>query len=260
MSETKNIIKNFGEIKNAFNEMLVEFVIAKNSEKKDIFKKYVSSIQENEILKNQFLVYTNIENKVEPDINKAILYVKENIDLFSKYSKKDILEANKKLASLISVENHKGENSELYENISALIFTEKTADNLDTIVEATNKIANYIVNNKEKVFTESIDLPNTMLTNIMVDKYNQKYNSLDESEKKIIKVLVESTDDEKKEVYASVIRECIDLINENLEGSDLETKDKLLRVKDRLLNDKQEIDENFIKNISKLAELRNSLK
>lgn len=260
MSAVTNIIKNFGEIKNAFNNILAESVVAKNDEKKDIFKKYVSFIKENEILKTQFFVYTNIENKIEPDMVKAVQYVKENIDLFSKYPKKEILESNKKLINLISLENHVGEQSDLYENISTLIFTEKTANNIDSIIEATNKVANYIVNNKEKVVSESIDLPNTMLSSIMVDKYNQKYGSLDESDKKILKVLIESTDDEKKEVYNGVLRECIDLINENLETSDLETKDKLLRVKDRLLNDKQEIDENFIKNISKLVELRDSLK
>jgi hypothetical protein len=94
----------------------------------------------------------------------------------------------------------------------------------------------------------------------MVEKYNQKYSTLDESEKQIIKVLIESTDDEKKEVYGKVVRECIDLINEKLKDSDLETKDKLLQVKDRLLSDKQEINEEFIKNVSKLVELRSSLK
>jgi hypothetical protein len=50
------------------------------------------------------------------------------------------------------------------------------------------------------------------------------------------------------------------LINEKLDTSDLNAKDKLLRVKDRLLNDKQEINEDFIKNISKLVELRSNLK
>jgi Tol biopolymer transport system component len=128
------------------------------------------------------------------------------------------------------------------------------------IVEATSKIIDYIINNKEKVISESIELPNSMLTTIMVEKYNQKYSTLDESEKQILKVLIESTDEQKKEVYGKVVRECIDLINEKLEGSDLETKDKLLRVKDRLLNDKQEINEDFIKNISKIIDLKNTLK
>jgi Na+/phosphate symporter len=93
----------------------------------------------------------------------------------------------------------------------------------------------------------------------MVDKYNEKYASLDESEKQVLKVLIDSTDEEKKEVYSSTLRECINLINEKLDTNDLEAKDKLLRVKDKLLNDKQEINEDFFKNISKLVELKNNL-
>ena len=50
------------------------------------------------------------------------------------------------------------------------------------------------------------------------------------------------------------------MINLKLESSDLNEKDKLLRVKDKLLNDKIEINEDFFKNISKLVELRTSLK
>jgi TRAP-type C4-dicarboxylate transport system substrate-binding protein len=109
------------------------------------------------------------------------------------------------------------------------------------------------------VVTEAIELPNSMLSTMMVDKYNEKYASLDESEKQVLKVLIDSTDEEKKEVYSSTLRECINLINEKLDTNDLEAKDKLLRVKDKLLNDKQEINEDFFKNISKLVELKNNL-
>jgi hypothetical protein len=93
----------------------------------------------------------------------------------------------------------------------------------------------------------------------MIDKYNERYSELSESDREILKVLIESTDEEKKDVYAKTIRECIDLINEKLKDSDLDSKDKLLRVKDKLLNDKVDINENFSNNISKLIELKESL-
>jgi Na+/phosphate symporter len=71
--------------------------------------------------------------------------------------------------------------------------------------------------------------------------------------------LIESNEEEKKEVYIKIVRECIDLINEKLIDSDLDAKDKLLRVKDKLLNDKQTVSEDFDKNLSKLIELRGNL-
>jgi hypothetical protein len=206
------------------------------------------------------LVYTNIENKVEGDAAKATQFVKENIELFSKFTKKQILESNSKLVQKIIFEfEADDERAELYENISTLIFTPRTPNSIDTIVEATSKVVEYILNHKPKVVTEAIELPNSMLSTMMVDKYNEKYASLDESEKQVLKVLIDSTDEEKKEVYSSTLRECINLINEKLDTNDLEAKDKLLRVKDKLLNDKQEINEDFFKNISKLVELKNNL-
>lgn len=261
MAELTKNVQNFGKIKDGFNSILVESIITKDATKKEVFKKYLDTLKENEILKTQFLVYTNLENKVELDESKALCYVKENIDLFSKFKKKDIIEANSKLVNTVVFEQESNdEKSELYENISKLIFTNKNPNNIDEIVEATNKVVKYIIGNKQKVVNERIDLPNSMISSIMVDKYNEKYSSLDESEKQVLKVLIDSNDEQKKTVYTNIVRECIDLINEKLTTSDLETKDKLLRAKDKLLNDKQEVNEDFIKNISKLVELRGSLK
>jgi hypothetical protein len=260
MSDITKVSKNFGRIKSVFNNLLSEGVIEKNESKKGLFKEYLKAIKENEILKTQFLVYTNIENKVENDAAKATQFVKENIDLFSKFTKKQILESNSKLVQKILFEDEPiDERAELYENISTLIFTPRTASSIETIVEATSKVVEYILDHKAKEVVEIIELPNSMLSTMMVDKYNEKYASLDESEKQVLKVLIESTDEEKKEVYSTTLRECIDLINEKLDTSDLDAKDKLLRVKDKLLNDKQEINEDFFKNISKLVELRNNL-
>ena len=261
MTDLTKITKNFGHIKELYNNILSESVVSKDENSKKLFKGYIKNLKENEILKTQFLVYSNIESKVESDLTKATMFVKENIDLFSKYKKKDIIEANKKLVSdLLFETEYKSEKEELYENISTLIFTDKTPNTIDTIVEATNAVVQYIMNNKKPEVTEAIDLPISMMTSMMVEKYNQKYSGLDESQKSVLKVLIESTDEEKKELYGNIIKECLELINEKLDTNDLDTKEKLLKVKEKLLNDKQEVNEEFIKNVSKLVELRDGLK
>jgi hypothetical protein len=254
-------MQNFGKIKNTFNELMVESIVTNKETNKNLFKNYVKAIKENEVLKTQFLVYDNIENKIEENELKANLFIQENIALLDKFSKKDIMEANSKLIKPVKSKqgDYSNEKDALYENITKLIFTNKNTKTIDTIVESMSFIIDYIKNNKTKTVNKSFDLPNSMLSKIMVDKYNEKYASLSETEKKILKVLINSDDVKKKEVYSNVIRECLDMINEKLNGSDLDTKDKLLRVKDKLLNDKVEIDEDFSKNISKLLELKNSL-
>lgn len=253
-------MQNFGKIKNSFNTILVENIVKKNGSNK-LFKDYIKTIRENEVLKTQFLVYNNIENKVESDESKVFQFVKENIDLFSKFDRKDILGANTKLAESIPSEalitNY--ENAELHENITKLIFTKRTANTIDEIVEATSEVVKHILNNKVKEINESIDLPMSMVSTILVDRYNEKYSSLDESDKSILKAIIDSNDEEKKVVYVKILRECIDLIDIKLKDSDVESKDKLLRVKDKLLNDKQDVSEDFVSKIGKLVDLKSSL-
>lgn len=254
-------MQNFGKITNAFNGILVEGLVSNDANSKQMFKKYIKTIRENEVLKTQFMIYNNIENKVETNEFKGNLFLQENIALLNKFSKKEIAIANAKLAEpILKEEEVSYTNQKLHEDISTLIFTEKNSKNIDSIVEATTNIIEFMKNNQPKEIKESIDLPNSMLTTIMVDKYNEKYSSLDETEKEVLKVLIESDDEKKKEVYSTTLRECIGLIDTKLVDSNLEAKDKLLRVKDKLLNDKQEITEDFPKNISKLIELRGNLK
>ena len=93
-------MQNFGKIKNAFNGILAEGLVSKNEANKLLFKKYIKTIKESEILRTQFLVYTNIENKLESDSLSANLYVSENLSLLAKYKISDIIKENKKLIAL----------------------------------------------------------------------------------------------------------------------------------------------------------------
>jgi len=259
-------MQNFGKIKNAFNGILAEGVVSKNETNKLLFKKYIQTIKESNILRTQFLVYNNIENKLESDSMSANVFVSENLKLLEKFKVSDIINENKKLLALSKDieakldESYDPSLSSLHESLSNLIFTKRTASNMDAVTNNVTSVINYIKANKPKELIEAIELPNSLITTTLVDKYNEKYSSLDESEKQILKVLIDATDAEKKEVYSNTLRECVLLINEKLNGADLEAKDKLLRVKEKLLNDKLEVNEDFAKNISKLAELRESLK
>ena len=167
-------MQNFGKIKNAFNGVLVESFTGDKESNKNLFKTYIKTIRENEALKTQFLVYNNIENKIEENELKANLFLQENIALLNKFSKKDLLEANQKLAKAISIEDESYEKQELHENLSELIFLKKTSKNIDAIVEATSKILIHMKNNKLKLVKEAIELPNSMLSTIMVEKYNER--------------------------------------------------------------------------------------
>ena len=257
-------MQNFGKIKNVFNNLLVEGIAKKDDSAKKLFKRYIKTIKESNILKTQFLVYNNIENKIDEDVISTNIFVSENIKLLEKFNKADILKENKKLVDLLNA--YKSRLSEdyelkgLHESISDLIFTTRTPKNIDKITEDIKNVGKHILTNKSKEVNESIDLPVSVLTKMMVEKYNERYNTLDESDKKILKVLINSSLEEKKTLHSDIVNECVGLIDRLLIGEQGESKEKLSQVKSKLLEDTEINDDNFVVKISKLAELKNNLK
>jgi hypothetical protein len=258
-------MQNFGKIKNIFNNILIEGIVKKDDNSKKLFKRYIKTIKESEILKNQFLIYNNIENRIDSDFSSANIFVYENLRLLDKYNHSDILNENKKLVNLIgedklNIEIEDKDLNKLYESLSNIIFTKRTAKNIDKITEEIKNVSKYITSNKPKEVNETVDLPISMLTNIMVEKYNEKYSMLDESEKELLKVLTDSNFEDKKNLYVKYIDECIDLVDNRLSESDIESKEKLLKVKNKLIDDKKELaEQDFLNKVSKLIELKNNL-
>jgi hypothetical protein len=258
-------MQNFGKIKNVFNNLLIEGIVKKDDNSKKLFKKYMKSIKESEILKTQFLVYSNIENKVDTDSFSANVFVSENIKLLEKYSTSDILKENLKLVGLLKESKDKMvddyELSTLHESLSNLVFTKRTPKNIEKITQEIKNITSYITTNKVKEVNESVDLPLSMMTNIMVDKYNEKYDKLDESDREILKVLLDTNFENKKNFYNKLVNECAELINSLLKESDKESGEKLTQVKTKLLDESQELVEGeYVSKLSKLIELKNNLK
>jgi hypothetical protein len=256
-------MQNFGKIKNVFNNLLIEGIVKKDKTTKQLFKKYVKSLKENEILKTQFLMFNNIENKFESDAMMANIYVSENIKLLDKFLKKDIIKANKKLVTILgdlsSRLNEDYENSELHESITKLIFTERSPKTIDVLTEETKKITSHIKKDKVKNTQESIDLPTSVLMKMMVEKYNERYSTLNENDKQVLKTLINSNLDDKQKIYHDSVNECVKLIDKLLEESEA-PKDKLLSVRAKLLENTEVTNDDFIERFLKINELKSNLK
>lgn len=255
-------MQNFGKIKNSLNNFLAEGVVVKDEAKRQLFKKYIKTIKESEILRTQFLVFNNIENKVEKDYHLASSYVTENIKLLEKYNRSKILKENKKLLRLLGSEKIESEYvlSNLHESITNLIFKTRTAKNIDEIVNDTFSVTNHVFLNTPKELTEGVDLPLSMLTNILVGKYNEKYNGLTNEEKNVLRVVMSDKIDEKKELYNNTLIECTNLVDSLLINADQESKDKLFKVKNKLSEDININESELTSKIFKLIELKQNLK
>ncbi len=253
-------MQNFGKIKNGFNELLIKGIGKKDDASKKLFKQYIKTIKESEVLRTEFLVYHNIENKVDNDSFSANLFITENIKLLDKYDKALILKENQKLSGLLGELSDDYELSKLHESLSNLIFTKRTANNVGNVTDEIKAVTAYVTSNKPKEVTESINMPISILTKLMAEKYNEKYDTLSVDDKIIIKTLIDSDFGIKEELYAKTVAECIDLVDGLIKEGDVETKERLLRVKGKLLEDKESLNESdFAPRFSKLIELKNNL-
>jgi hypothetical protein len=256
-------MQNFGKIKNTFNNLLVEAIAKKDEKTKKLFKQYIKAIKESEILRTQFLIYSNIENKIGDDSLSVFSFVSENLRLLEKYSQKDILKENTKLTSMLKKVNFNISDSydllNLHESITKLTFINKTPQNIETVTTEVKKITDYILANKPKEVNESFDLPLSMISKLMVEKYNEKYATLTDSDKKVIKVLMSPSLDAKKEFYQTEVNECISIVDKLISEETGESKEKLLKVKSKLLEEQEINNEIFLEKISKLMELKNNL-
>ena len=255
-------MNNFGNIKDTFKNLVIESVIKKNDKGKKLFSKFLKTIKENETLKNQYLIYSNLQNTKFDDSIQAREFVKENISLLKKLNKEHITKGNDFFLKLLKGNEIIKENDSFYKDILFLVESEITPFNVKKVNESTNNIVRLMLEKEEveEVVTESIDLPPSVLTKLAVNKFNSKYSDITESEKEIIKTVLNGSNEDKEETFNKLKRECINTIDNKLnESSDLDLKDKLLKVKDKLLNTNFSLD-NFNTDISKIYDLNESIK
>jgi len=254
-------MNNFGKIKDTFNLILSESIIKKDNEGKKIFNSYLKELKENNSLKSQFLLYKNLSSKKFTNESDAKYYIKENITLLKKLDKKEINSGTKKLVSLLEGKELVKENIELYNHINILVETKKTASSIDKIQESINFITRKMmeVSEQEVEQYESVNLPPSVLTKMAINRFNLKYSDITESEKNIIKSVLNGTEENKEDVYVNLKKECIDLIDNKLnENTDLDMKDKLLKVKDKLLRMTYNPNE-YVGDIDKVYQLKQSV-
>lgn len=250
-------MKNFGKIKNTVNTIVAEGLSQKDQDKKTLFKKYVRAINENKILKNQFKVYTAIESMVEENEFKATEKIKAHINALKDFDINAIEEANLALAGAlgldISEEPYEGE--ELHENIANLIFA---SNDIDVYVDSLSEAVEYVKNNEVIEESDEPVLPNSVLSSVTVDKFNEKYSDISEDEKKVLKAIIAADDQGRQDIFSETARHCIDIVDGRLSEASIEDKESLLKIKDKILR-MEYVQESFVADISKLIELKVNL-
>ena len=227
-------MKNFGTIKDTFNSILAEAIIQKDEEGKKLFNQYLKTLKENTELRKQYLIFKNLSTKSFTDAVEAKDYIKENIELLRGLKVESLKKGFEKLETILDGKTLNEENSELYSHINTLYSTEKTPSTLDKINDSINYIKEDMLKREEVIVeeTETVNLPPSVLTKMATSRFNSKYANIDESEKGILKVVLNGTEEDKEKLYNDIKTECINSIDTKLnEDIDLDLKDKILKVK-----------------------------
>ena len=255
-------MQNFGELNHIVMEFLAEGVSTNKETNKKLFKKFMRTLKENKVLRDEFLVYNNLQSRVGGEDANISEFIKENVRLMEGYSKKQINEANTKLASLIvgaNVANPENPFTKLHEAIHQLMVEKANLKNVDARLSARDIIVEHIKNNKPPSRGSEDYLPTDLMAKIMVENFNRKYDKLSEDTKSLLKSIIGSPVEGREVIFKDLVRECVDLVNENITEADLTVKEKLLSAKDRLLRLKYD-GETFITEVAKLLDLKTTLK
>ena len=242
-----------------FRSSLIDSYIteSKKDTNKNKYKDFIKTIAESPILRTQFIVYKNIENGYFSSEVSAVEYLKENISLFDSFNKKDIIKENQKLTKgLNPVESEK-----IHEALNNLITLEKKAETINQLHESFEVLKTWLTTPKkvsESVKQNNVD-PKKFL-DIVAQKYNQKYSTLSEEEKKVLKSILSENESEKETLLKDMIKETISLINQSLKefGTNLDVKEKLLEAKDVIYGLEYKKD-TFKEDILKVYGLKNNL-
>tara|TARA_R110000851_G_scaffold266135_3_gene418643 strand:+ start:277 stop:1044 length:768 start_codon:yes stop_codon:yes gene_type:complete len=253
-------MENFGNIKDTFKNIVVESVLRKDKEGKKVFSKFLKTLKENKTLSDQYLIYKNLQTKKFDDGGQAREYIKENITLLRNLNENHIQKGNDYFLKLLKGVKIIKENDSFYNDISYLTKTKKTPSNIDKLNTSTNNIVRLMLEKEDEVVVkESLDIPPSIITKLAVDKFNNRYSNISESEKEIIKTILNGNDEDKLNTFIKLKKGCVETIDKKLdESSDIDLKDKLLRVKDKLLNMVYN-KEDSVNNISSVYELKESI-
>lgn len=260
---------NFGIIHKIFESNAPE--LYKTKKGKQIIANYIKIINEDVTLRKQFTFYNEMLSV--NDVNNPSMFVNEAVELSPKFHIKDIVKSNEKLVKFIK-DNKLNESIEvdenlisLFESIEFVLTNTKCIKNLSSFINAKANITDYINEhieqsknslNESKCSGSLDDFANKAL-----NEFNEKYkDTLNEAEQEFVKELIDAKfndkTDKRKSIFDKCKNEAISAINTVVVETTGDIKEKLLSLKERLLN-KNFDDAKLVSDVAEMIEIKNTL-
>lgn len=229
-----------------FNEKLIE-------ESKKVAFDFFDVVKSSPILQLEFKVFNNMESKhIENDLT-ATRYIDNNIKLFEVYTIQEIDAAREKLNSLISEEYIPADNDKvlLYNAIDNLIkesLNPYDSVNVDSIHESFTLVLNHIKTPKKPILLENVDIVpvGEDVIEIAIDKFNEKYDALNEGDKNLLKTLIKSSDEEKQTLLETYKAENLVILEGMSKESAKNVAAKAIQKIKEMIYQKSTVDDNII--------------
>tara|TARA_R110000803_G_scaffold60710_2_gene120146 strand:+ start:24484 stop:25239 length:756 start_codon:yes stop_codon:yes gene_type:complete len=251
-------MNNFGDILDSIYGVASNKFASDKEKCGNIIKESIKIIKIDEVLSDQFTIYNNLRDTVilESDVND---YIGVNVESMKKHSKKDIRNANLKLEKYSKTVGGVINNTKLNESISNLLSLSDSSKNVNSLHESKKIVKGNLINN---TIIEEVDRPSVpiaLVAKIISKKYNEKYSDLTETDKSLLKTILEHKDGNeglfntyKKEATSLLEVEIINNDESSLHSNLKKTYNKVIGM--------EFISENSINDISKLHYLISGLK
>lgn len=248
----ENISFNFGAIRDTITRLSAAELV--KEQKSITLEKFLNEIKKSPILTKQQFVYKNIENAKPFEKERlAERFIAQNMQLFKNEKWNNVMNENKRVRKELLDDMHieSKVNNKLAESINTLIEfnTNSSFVNLEKEVEREIEAYDYVVKyltrevnesdySKEKNDNPKLNESWKFITKVAVNNFNERYEHLNEEEKKVFGVLV--ADEKTKASYLNEIKNqnlrSISQILETKIDLDSESKYLLESFKDKIEN------------------------
>jgi hypothetical protein len=219
---------NFGVVKNQVTRELSEhFITNANSGAEKTYNEFLSAVKASPVLMMEYVVFKNLERR-SFDKERAIKYIDDNIALFQKYDKRDIISENAKLEPFLG-EAPKGD--KLTEAIQTLILesasksrlpnVNKIYDSLTYIVECMSKPELEAPSETEGAEGEDDDFRLNEIMAMAERKVNERLSHLNEEEREIVRKLSSNREEDHKELFEAFKAKALNFLRVQGESSDM---------------------------------------
>lgn len=253
---SNNSKKSFGYIKEAFETISPDLFNTKEGKK--IINKFITTIKENNNLSNLYTLHENIRKiNADTDIDFFVNTIAETNWNINKQVNNDILKLGRVLSEGILLLGHDSisklptEKKSLDNAVKFLSENKKNKNNIVEYSDAIKVIREHIKENKNQNVFENKDIDT--FVNEMFSSYNEKYSTLTNEEKEIIKQI--NLSENKEELFNDYKINCLSKLDNyiNNNNNDDEVK-KITEVYNKVKN-KNFTNENISKDICGFLEI-----